>query len=403
MTERDMDDMFKDISRSKESLAQSIVEQREKESQESKKKFPFSHHEVYDDDVDLDAMERDINARLELARQGIPITENGIEKTPTLDMVVDLDGKGESENKSMAELPFVMDITYNTDDTDDTAPQETETKVEDKPETKVEERTEHKAEEKPVVPEIPQGPVTLRDILIDFDADAAEEKSNPAPAEKRSHVAKFLDMLLNLDDDISIEENDTDFAILNVAPIYIPAKPQPVQQPAVEVVAEKAPETPVESVPEKKSDFPRVTKKPARSVLCVVPCKEKGQFNFAYALTTSDGKQFFCADRVRTSKNVKDQWHLAILKSVDHMMDRIEQIEDDCICVFITNRDAAAFMNRTAAAISQSDVADGNMTFAGKYKKLSAKKTIYFGNTADVKLSSFEDMAIMTANQNIEV
>ena len=386
MTERDMDDMFKDISRSKESLAQSIVEQREKEAQESKKKFPFSHHEVYDDDVDLDAMERDINARLELARQGIPITENGIEKTPTLDMVVDLDEKGESENKPMAELPFVMDITYNTDDT---APQETE------PEPKAEEKTE--------VPEIPQGPVTLRDILIDFDADAAEEKSNPAPAEKRSHVAKFLDMLLNLDDDISIEENDTDFAILNVAPIYIPAKQPPVQQPAVEVVAEKAPETPVVSDPEQKPDFPRVTKKPARSVLCVVPCKEKGQFNFAYALTTSDGKQFFCADRVRTSKNVKDQWHLAILKSVDHMMDRIEQIEDDCICVFITNRDAAAFMNRTAAAISQSDVADGNMTFAGKYKKLSAKKTIYFGNTADVKLSSFEDMAIMTANQNIEV
>lgn len=449
MTEGDMDKMFKEIGKSKENLAEDIVEKRKQESQESKKKFPFTRHKEFDADADLDAMEEEVNKKLELARKGIPVTlENGIEETPTLDMIVSFDPESKAEEvkekaspAGLTELPLVMDISDpikvpvpapeepTAAPTPETDPPETLnppvfsdlSSIEfptAHPEMTLNETPELKdillkldAKDKAVAEQRKKEPVTLRDILVDFDVDTKAEASVPVDdsAVQHEQTAKAIDMILDLDKEVRAEDNGIDFTIVSVSPIKPaetakPEKEEPEQTEKVQTVKaiSKPTEAPSITAPAEKEAFRRVTEKPARAILCVVPCATKGSYNYAYALTTAAGKQFFGADRVTTSKNMKDQWHFAILKSVDRMLDRIEQISDECVCVFINNRDAAAFMNRTAAAISQSDVSDGNMSFVGKYKKLIEKKTIYFGNAIEVKMSSFEEMAVMTANQNVD-
>ena len=76
MNESDIDSMFDDIGRAKENMAKGIVEQQRKEAEEARRHRPFGGGgEIFDDDVDLDAMEREVEEELRLARQGVPVQQ----------------------------------------------------------------------------------------------------------------------------------------------------------------------------------------------------------------------------------------------------------------------------------------------------------------------------------------
>ena len=99
MNDREIDSMFDDIGKAKENMAKGIVEQQKKEAEEARKHRPFGGgEELYGDDVDLDAMEREVDEELRIIRQGVPIQP--AESTD----------EAKAAEESLVESDFVLEI-----------------------------------------------------------------------------------------------------------------------------------------------------------------------------------------------------------------------------------------------------------------------------------------------------
>ena len=411
MNESDIDSMFDDIGRAKENMAKGIVEQQRKEAEEARRHRPFGGGgEIFDDDVDLDAMEREVEEELRLARQGVPVqqepeaanepepekAEDAETPEPKAEETPAEDAKPKEE--VLVESDFVLNISKEPG-----SKEEPET-----PEVKnCEDDYVDDDEDVPLIPDInlpitlPAPAVILPSEVVNTPHNAAEDETEvPASAfvldlseRYTSHAQGELSGKQEPAPDPVPEVSEAEKEPEQETPVVEdqPAESttEPVKEPVVaETPAEETPaegisvkelvETPAEEfVKPSAEESEKETKSPIEKILPpdIAKCglhikKTESGFEYMFSVETSNGKKFAQAE----SLDVVDREEALFMAAVA-FLDRVASLKDQTI-VLTTEKDNAYVLRRNAAFGIVGKYSDACTDYIKKVRAIASDKSL---------------------------
>lgn len=363
MNETEMNAMFDDIGRAKEDMAKGIIAQQEKEAEEARRHRPFGGgQELYDDSVDLEALERKVDEELRLARMGVPVQQPDLATGTCKDELIEsdyvLEIKSENPHEeephepmtgaiglANLEVPVVMAApAVSLPDPEVNKPEmeedESEAKLENLPESNYVLNLTNREE-------APVPKVAVEEEPKDEEAkpDIATQPETALPTEK----------VVPEEPAIEISATETDH------------EAQTEQEPETKPCVEQALEVASEGVKKEVHDIlqPDIT----QAKLFVTRAAESG-FQYAFSYVTSKGTKSICSETIKASDFEEATFMAAI-----EFLNRIEQVEDQTI-ILKTEADTANLLRRNAAFGIVDHYSDACASYIEKVRALAAKKSL---------------------------
>ena len=363
MNESEMNAMFDDIGKAKEDMAKGIIAQQEKEAEEARRHRPFGGgQELYDDSVDLEALERKVDEELRAARMGVPAQKSGLatgtseETLIECDYVLELQSEKSKEvepQETMTEAIGITDMnvpvimaapavslpnseTKKPDSVEETGKNESDTIPESDYVLNLTDRKESPVTDDPAVecskeeeaePDIAAQP----EVVTHMEKAAPEEPANEICVAEASHEAET--------------KLDTD------------------AKPCAEQVLELTPEIVNEEV--NSILQPDIT----QAKLLVTYAADSG-YQYIFSYVTSKGTKSICSETIKAAD--LDE---AIFMTAIEFLKRMEQVEDQTI-ILKTDEDTASLLRRNAAFGIVDHYSDACASYIEKVRALAAKKSL---------------------------
>lgn len=347
MSESEMDSMFDDIGNAKETMAKDIVMQQKKEAEEARSHRPFANNEpVYADDVDLDAMEREIEEELRLAKQGIHVSPQAKEKANE-DSLIESDYVLEIKELEPKEETVKEEFTEPMIDTSSpNSPLASENSIDD---------AQLIGYAIPAAPDVVMPSSDMKDIdnnevngteTIDNDLiessyliDLSEKPEVPVANGHNDESTAKQDAVLDIETDREEIEN------------------QVKQSQEAELVA-AAPE--ISEV--LQADMARVK----------LFTRQESDLKFRYALSieTAKREKTFCTETIMAS-----DWKEASFIAANEFLKRVVDLQDSTIILY-ASESVANLLNRNAAFGIVDNYSDACAEYIENVRTLAAKKSI---------------------------
>lgn len=353
MSDADMNTMFDDIGKAKEELARGIAEEQRKKAEEARRHRPFGGGPVFDDDVDLDAMEREIDAELAAARKGIPaggeeIPDLGLEldlTVPAMQTPIEEQGKApEEEEESPQELNLILNL--------DSEPSQATphlVELEEPVFDLTSKKAKAKAPKEEIIPE----------------ERPAETNAEPEPLPEINYT---LDLIpeLNLVLDLTtpkVEEPEKQVPEVEIQPEtleVIPEEESADEKPAEEEPEPEKPELEVVAVEESSLDV----------YLCLYSGGRQNRYSFAFGTAAKNGEKRFRAESIGC-----DSWQEAAYIASNAILKKIEGYGAGSIVIH-TNPDIVELLWQTVSKPSAGEDSKACKDFTGKVKSLAETKSL---------------------------
>ena len=386
MSDADITAMFDDIGRAKENLARGIVEEQKRKAEEAKRHRPFGGGPVYDDDVDLDAMEREIDAQLEAARRGMPAWD---EDVPDLGLEIDLSPKPRRMEPPAQTIPEqkkeimtpkhpepeeIPDLIVNLD----TPPMQKEI-----PDLVVDldaPPTQEKNSEQPLV--------QLTDTVFDVqDAKTPVEQIQKETVEELPEIDCALDLTPEIDLVLDLDTPVSKKGIPEEPVIEIPSEPAVKIQPENPHKEETFQQEPREEPKQESISEPITEKKPEEPVLEVIAVGESemagcldvylylfasrpNRFSYAFETATNYGEKRFCAESIGC-----DSWKDAAFIAANALLKELNETEAKSIVIH-TKPEIADLLCRNASYGIVDGYSEPCEGFVADVRALAAKKSL---------------------------
>lgn len=363
MNESEMNAMFDDIGKAKEDMAKGIIAQQEKEAEEARRHRPFGGgQELYDDSVDLEALERKVDEELRLARMGVPAQQSDL-------------ATGTSE-ENLIESDYVLEI------------QSEEPKEED-PQGPMTEDIGITEIEVPVIMAAPAvslpNPVVKKPDLVeetgkiepdtipesDYVLNLTDKEDTPTPNEPvgEDSTVKEAEPAVEAKPEVvtHMEEAASDESAVELPNAEmnheVETKQESEVKPCVEQVLKPTPENANEEIHSILQ--PDIT----QAKLFVTHAAESG-FQYAFSYVTSKGTKSICSETIKAS-DLEEATFMAAIE----FLNRMEQVEDQTI-VLKTDEDTANLLRRNAAFGIVDHYSDACASYIEKVRALAAKKSL---------------------------
>lgn len=353
MSDADMNTMFDDIGKAKEELARGIAEEQRKKAEEARRHRPFGGGPVFDDDVDLDAMEREIDAELAAARKGIPaggeeIPDLGLEldlTAPAMQTPIEEQGKApEEEEESPQELNLILNL--------DSEPSQATphlVELEEPVFDLTSKEAKAKAPKEEIIPE----------------ERPAETNAEPKPLPEINYT---LDLIpeLNLVLDLTtpkVEEPEKQEPEVEIQPEtleVIPEEESADEKPAEEEPEPEKPELEVVAVEESSLDV----------YLCLYSGGRQNRYSFAFGTAAKNGEKRFRAESIGC-----DSWQEAAYIASNAILKKIEGYGAGSIVIH-TNPDIVELLWQTVSKSSAGEDSKACKDFTAKVKGLAETKSL---------------------------
>lgn len=357
MNDREIDSMFDNIGKAKEDMAKGIVEQQKKEAEEARKRRPFGGgEELFDDDVDLDAMEREVDEELRMIRQGVPIQPA---KSTAGEKVAE---------ESLVESDFVLEIKSEKPEkkslTDDLPKPMIDTTSPNSPLSE-----ENRFNDASLIAQAvtPAPNVALPDPSV---KSTPSENAAVATAEKDiPELGYVLDMSQGEEVPVANDEIAADEDV----------------NPPVEAVSEAdipTDEEGVQTEDEKVTHVPEVAdvlQPDIAKAKISVSKEDKAGFRYMFSIETSKGTKSVCAETLRAT-----DWEEAVFMAANKFIDAVASLEDQTI-VLATTKSIADLLRRNATYGIVDSYSEACASYIEKVRALAAKKSmrVNAGNETD--------------------
>lgn len=351
MNDREIDSMFDDIGKAKENMAKGIVEQQKKEAEEARKHRPFGGgEELYGDDVDLDAMEREVDEELRIIRQGVPIQP--AESTD----------EAKAAEESLVESDFVLEIKSEEP--------EKKSLTDDLPEPMIDTTS-------------PNSPLAEENrfndaSLIAQAVTAAPSVALPDPAVKSAPVENAVAKAVA--EDILESEYVLDMSQGEEVPVANDEKAaeEDVNPPAESVTEADIPVSEEEVQTENKEGEVVLPSPEVADVLqpdivkarLSVSAEDKAGFHYIFSVETSKGAKSVCAETLKAT-----DWEEAVFMSANKLIDAVTSLEDQTV-VLATSESIADLLRRNAAYGIVDTYSEACASYIEKVRALAAKKSL---------------------------
>ena len=363
MNESEMNAMFDDIGKAKEDMAKGIIAQQEKEAEEARRHRPFGGgQELYDDSVDLEALERKVDEELRLARMGVPAQQSDL-------------ATGTSE-ENLIESDYVLEI------------QSEEPKEED-PQGPMTEDIGITEIEVPVIMAAPAvslpNPVVKKPDLVeetgkiepdtipesDYVLNLTDKEDTPTPNEPvgEDSTVKEAEPAVEAKPEVvtHMEEAASEESAVEIPDAEINHEAETKQESEVKLCVEQVLKPTPEGANEETHSIlqPDIT----QAKLFVTHAAESG-FQYAFSYVTSKGTKSICSETIKAS-DLEEATFMAAIE----FLNRMEQVEDQTI-VLKTDEDTANLLRRNAAFGIVDHYSDACASYIEKVRALAAKKSL---------------------------
>lgn len=404
MTESAMDSMFNDIGKAKENMARGIMEQQQKEAEEARRHSPFGGNKLlYDDDVDLDAMEKQIEEELRLARLGVPVgaVQPAEEEAPSVE-------EEKPAEEQLVESGYVLDMTESETEPELVEPEPEELDLpevsfdlsEPKPEPEpipapvpmaaplvmvpakhetIAEEVTTEAEESAVQEETPETVDAAQVVEADkeeepIESDFVLDLTGKAEAEVVELVIEDIPEVTSaettaeepVEESVEQPAEPAEPEIVNKAPVAETESEEPI---AEEAAAETVSEVIEEAVPE-KLEVDEVLQPDIAKAKLFVGKEDSGKYQYMVTVTTSKGNRTMIAETV-DADNLEEAAFIAAGK----FLDRAEKLNDQTIILYAPES-IADMLRRNAAYGIVDGYSDACVAYVEKVRALAGKKSL---------------------------